>query len=566
MSEKRRDRHSKQHEKHEPQGHNEAPDRTKPGHVEVISHHGNGHWHPYGELHYAQHGSRGFDLAHAAIEELHEAGFRPEFGRGVQEQVSEIERGIAHGHDAKSAADLRGLGWSSIDNDTSRDLDQIEVAERIPTGIRVRVAVGDVAAAVAKGTPIDEHAQNQTQTVYTAVKNFPMLPLELSAGLTSLNENEDRLAIMMSFTVTSNGVLEDEVVSRAWVRNRAQLAYSRVGPWLDARGNDTKNVINLRSDSAREHDSNEAALSKMNDSSRLPADWLAEQLKLLGEATEALHRTRIAAGALDFQKGEAEPVLVDGHIASVYQVTQNRAMHLIEDLMVAANGVMARALRKGGRSGLQRVVKTPERWNRIVALAQEKGTTLPVQPDSVELNKFLEAQRTSDPDHYPDLAVAVIKLMGPGEYMLIRADDDPTGHFGLAARDYTHSTAPNRRFPDLVTQRVLHAMMDNAPAPYTDAELTAIAQHCNDADKALRKIERRMQKRVAAVAMSGHIGEEFKAVVTGSSDKGVYARVIQPPFEGRIVDGEQGLDVGDVVQVKLIHTDPARAFIDLARI
>jgi exoribonuclease II len=275
MSEKPRDRHSKQHGKHEPQGHNQSPDHTQPKHGEA-SHHRNGHWHPYGELHFAQHGSRGFDLAQAAIEELHEAGFKPEFGPGVQEQVSQIEQGIAHGHDAKSAADLRELGWSSIDNDTSRDLDQIEVAERIPTGIRVRVAVGDVAAAVAKGSPIDEHAQNQTQTVYTAVKNFPMLPLELSAGLTSLNENEDRLAIMMSFTVTSNGMLQDEVVSRAWVRNRAQLAYSRVGPWLDAHGSDTKNVINLRSDSAREHDSDEAALSKMNDSSRLPADWLAE--------------------------------------------------------------------------------------------------------------------------------------------------------------------------------------------------------------------------------------------------------------------------------------------------
>jgi len=228
--------------------------------------------------------------------------------------------------------------------------------------------------------------------------------------------------------------------------------------------------------------------------------------------------------------------------------------------------VMARALRKGGRSGLQRVVKTPERWDRIVALAQRTGGTLPEQPDSVELNKFLQAQRASDPDHYPDLAVAVIKLMGPGEYMLMRADDDPTGHFGLAARDYTHSTAPNRRFPDLVTQRILHAMMDDAPPPYTDGELAAIAQHCNEADKALRKIERRMQKRVAAVAMSGHVGEEFKAVITGSSDKGVYARVIEPPFEGRVVEGEDGLDVGDVVRVKLIRTDPARAFIDLARI
>jgi exoribonuclease-2 len=479
--------------------------------------------------------------------------------------VAEIEQGIAHWRDARSAADLRGLGWSSIDNDTSKDLDQIEVAERVPAGIRVRVAIGDVAAAVEKGSPIDEHAQNQTQTIYTAVKNFPMLPFELSAGLTSLNENEDRLAITMSFTVAANGELLDETVSRSRVRNRAQLAYSRVGPWLDGGAKEAKSVVHLRSDSAREHDSDDAALARMAGDSSLPADWLAEQLKLQDEATRSLHRTRIAAGALDFHKAEAEPVLVDGHIASVQALTQNRAMHLIEDLMVAANGVMARALRKGGRSGLQRVVKTPERWNRIVALAQRKGTTLPEMPDSVELNKFLQAQRQSDPDHYPDLALAVIKLMGPGEYMLMRADDDPTGNFGLAARDYTHSTAPNRRFPDLVTQRVLHAMMDGAPAPYSDGELAGIAQHCNEADKALRKIERRMQKRVAAVAMSGRVGEVFKAVVTGASDKGVYARVIEPPFEGRVVEGEHGLDVGDVVQVKLMRTDPARAYIDLAR-
>jgi exoribonuclease-2 len=577
MSEKRWDRHGMGHGKSEPQGHGKADHPAKErnnqsddsGHARHDRHAGhrseNSRWRPYRELHHAEPGSRGFDLAQAAVEDLHEAGFKPEFGRDAQEQVSEIERGIAQWREAKGAADLRELGWSSIDNDTSKDLDQIEVAERVPTGIRVHVAIGDVAAAVEKGSPIDEHALNQTQTIYTAVRNFPMLPLELSAGLTSMNENEDRLAIMMSFTVASNGELLDETVSRSWVKNRAQLAYSRVGPWLDAGGSDAKNVVNLRSDSAREHESDEAASARMNGNSNLPADWLAEQLKLQGEATAALHRTRIAAGALDFHKAEAQPVLVDGHIASVHEVTQNRAMHLIEDLMVAANGVMARALRKGGRSGLQRVVKTPERWNRIVALAQLKGTTLPDQPDSAELNKFLQGQRASDPDHYPDLAVAVIKLIGPGEYTLMRADDDPTGHFGLAARDYTHSTAPNRRFPDLVTQRVLHAMMDNAPAPYTDGELAAIAQHCNEADKDLRKIERRMQKRVAAVAMSSHVGEVFKAVVTGSSDKGVYARVIEPPFEGRVVEGGDGLDVGDVVRVKLIHTDPARAFIDLAR-
>jgi exoribonuclease-2 len=250
----------------------------------------------------------------------------------------------------------------------------------------------------------------------------------------------------------------------------------------------------------------------------------------------------------------------------VTEAIQNRAMNLIEDLMVAANGVMARTLRKGGRSGLQRVVVVPKRWDRIVSLAAEHGTTLPEAPDSVALNHFLEEQRRTDSIHYPDLAVAVIKLMGPGEYLLMKADDDPTGHFGLAARDYTHSTAPNRRFPDIVTQRVLHAMMTGAPPPYSDAELAAIAIHCNEADKKLRKIERDMEKRVAAVAMSSRIGEVFPGVVTGASDKGVYVRVIRPPFEGRVVQGGDGLDVGDKVNVKLIHTDPARAFIDFAKV
>jgi exoribonuclease-2 len=292
---------------------------------------------------------------------------------------------------------------------------------------------------------------------------------------------------------------------------------------------------------------------------------LVAQLKLQDEAAQALHAARVKAGALEFHKSEADPVVMDGKVIGVQEAVQNRAMNLIEDLMVAANGVMARALRHGGRSGLQRVVVVPQRWDRIVALAQEHGTTLPDVPDSVALNDFLEAQRKADADHYPDLAVAVIKLMGPGEYLLMRPDDDPTGHFGLAARDYTHSTAPNRRFPDLVTQRVLHAMMRNEAAPYSDAELTAIAMHCNEADNALRKIERDMQKRVAAVAMASHVGQVFAGVVTGASDKGVYVRVIAPPFEGRVVTGGEGLDVGDRVKVKLVHTDPVRAFIDFAR-
>ncbi len=509
-----------------------------------------------------------FDLAQAALHEMHEAGFKPEFGPGVDEQMQAIEAKFAALQPVEGVEDLRALGWSSIDNDTSKDLDQIEVAERVSGGILVRVAIGDVAAAVEKGSPIDEHAEAQTQTIYTAVKNFPMLPLELSTGLTSLNENADRLAVMMTFKVDTEGELSEEKVSLALVRNRAQLAYSRVGPWLEktAAGVVDEDVMSLRSDSAREHDEKEL------DSGTLPANWLVEQLKLQDEAAQALHAARVKRGALEFHKSEADPVVIDGRVVDVQEAVQNRAMNLIEDLMVAANGVMARALRKGGRSGLQRVVVIPKRWDRIVALAVEHGAgtngtpALPEAPDSVALNDFLEEQRRNDAVHYPDLAVAVIKLMGPGEYLLMRPDDDPTGHFGLAARDYTHSTAPNRRFPDLVTQRVLHAMSKGEPAPYSDADLAAIALHCNEADKALRKIERDMQKRVAAVAMAGRVGDVFAGVVTGSSDKGVYVRVIRPPFEGRVVQGGDGLDVGDRVNVKLIHTDPARAFIDFAKV
>ncbi len=523
-------------------------------------------------------GAHGFDLAQAALDEMHAAGFKPEFGKGVPEQMAAIEAKFAVVAPTPDVEDLRTLGWSSIDNDTSRDLDQIEVAERVAGAggaIRLRVAIGDVVAAVEQGSPIDQHAQAQTQTIYTAVKNFPMLPLELSTGLTSLNENGDRRAVMMTFTVGPDGEMLDENVSLALVRNRAQLAYSRVGPWLEktAAGVVDNDVLSLRSDSAREY---EADPSLGGGTSHVPEaghgapglspNWLVEQLRLQDEAAQALHTARVKNGALEFHKSEADPVVVDGRVIDIGEATQNRAMNLIEDLMVAANGVMARALRKGGRSGLQRVVVIPKRWDRIVALADLHGTKLPATPDSVALNNFLEVQRRSDSDHYPDLAVAVIKLMGPGEYLLMRPDDDPTGHFGLAARDYTHSTAPNRRFPDMVTQRVLHAMMTNAPAPYSDAELMAIAQHCNDADKALRKIERNMEKRVAAVAMSSRIGQVFPGVVTGSSDKGVYVRVIRPPFEGRVVTGGDGLDVGDRVNVKLIHTDPARAFIDFAKV
>ncbi len=434
----------------------------------------------------------------------------------------------------------------------------------------MQVGIADVAASVPKGSPIDQHAAEQTETVYTAVHNFPMLPLELSTDRTSLNEGGDRLAVVIRFTVGQDGALGEEGVARAWVRNHAQLAYSRVGPWLEHAAAGQPSPVDaaaLKADTAPRPntvpgDHPHAPDGRVDD----PAAWLAEQLALQDEAAQALHAARLRAGALDFQRAEADPVVLDGRVADLHQVVQNRAMKLIEDFMVAANGVMARALRAGGRSSLQRVVRVPQRWDRIVAVAEEHGTTLPQAADAVVLNTFLQDQRKADPDHYPDLALAVIKLMGAGEYVLVRPTDDPTGHFGLAARDYTHATAPNRRFPDLVLQRILHAMLDGTPPPYTDEELASMAARCNEADKAVRKIDRSMQKRVAAVAMGHRLGQIFQGVVTGASPKGVYVRVMNPPFEGRVVQGEAGLDVGARVRVKLLHTDAERAFIDLARV
>jgi len=440
--------------------------------------------------------------------------------------------------------DLRSLLWSSIDNDTSRDLDQIEYAERTPDGIRVLVGIADVAAAVEKDSPLDRIAADQTQTIYTAVHNFPMLPIELSTDLTSLNENQDRAAIVIEFTVDANGLPSRTSIYPANVRNEAQLAYSTTGPWLENR---------LRTDGRFEP--------------QLAANAeLAAQLRLQDEAAQLLHAQRVKMGALDFNRVEADPVVIDGKVQAIQAVEHNRASSLIENFMIAANETMAVTLRASGRSSIRRVVRSPERWSRIVDLVASKGMKLPPQPDSGALNVFLQSQRAADPVHYPDLSLAIIKLMGPGEYVLSRGDDpDPPGHFGLAALDYTHSTAPNRRFADLVAQRIVKAMLANQPAPYSDDELAAIAQHLTERDSAARKVERAMQKRVAAVAMAGQIGHHFQGVITGASDKGTYVRIFNPPVEGRVVHGFEGLDVGDTTTVTLTHTDPVHAFIDFTR-
>ena len=480
-----------------------------------------------------------FDLVASASAEMVREGFRPEYPAGSEQQIVEIRSALSAGLGA-GVRDLRGLVWSSIDNDTSRDLDQIEVAERVDGGIRVRVGIADVSAAVLKDTPLDKHAEQQTVTVYTAVRNFSMLPMELSTDLTSLNESEDRAADVVEFVVDAQGAVGQTSSYRAVVRNRAQLAYSRVGPWLEGTaGPDAKVAASAE---------------------------LEGQLKLQDEAAVALRGQRVRNGALEFNRTEADPVVVDGKVQEIKSVVHNRAADLIEEFMIAANETMARTLRAAKRSCIRRVVRSPERWERIVELVGRHGTALPEAPDSGALNAFLQAQRAADSVHYPDLALAVIKLMGPGEYVLAAGDEaDPPGHFGLAAQDYAHSTAPNRRFPDLVTQRVVKAMLAGEPAPYTDDELAAIAEHCNDRERAARKVERAMQKRIAAVALAGDVGKTFHGVVTGASIKGVYVRVFSPPVEGRVMQGEEGLDVGDTVDVKLLHTDPQHAFIDFGR-
>ncbi len=479
-----------------------------------------------------------FDLAAAARQEMVQDGFDPDFPAGAAGQLADI---AAHPPAASidGVRDLRELLWSSIDNDTSRDLDQIEVAERVGAAIHVRVAIADVDARVSQGSPIDQHAQSQTTTVYTAVRVFPMLPEQLSTDLTSLSENEDRAALVIDFSVSAEGEATDFTIYRALVRNRFQLAYHAVGDWLDGNG---------------------AADAKVASSSDLQA-----QLRLQNEAACLLRAQRFRLGALNFDRIETEAVVQDGQVQDVSARRKSSADLLIEDFMIAANEGMAKTLTSSGASSIRRVVKSPERWARIVELAKKLGEQLPDQPDSGALNAFLQNRKDADPVHYPDLSLSVMKLMGPGEYVLSRPGDSGQGHFGLAAHDYTHSTAPNRRFADLVTQRLIKALIAQKSAPYSDEELNAIAQNCTAKENAARKVERAMDKRVAAVAFQNRVGQTFHAVVTGVTPKGVFVRVLNPPVEGRLMRGESGVDVGDQVDVKLLSTDPQRGFIDFGR-
>ena len=479
-----------------------------------------------------------FNLAAAAHATMIEHGFQPDFPAGTDGELAAINSAPAP-QPAAGIVDLRNLLWSSIDNDTSKDLDQIEWAERLADGrIRVLVGVADVDARVAKGSIIDTHAQSETTSVYTGVKVFPMLPVELSEGATSLNENEDRIAIVTEYAVDSSGATSDEKAYRALVRNRAQLAYPSIGAWLEG---------------------NAPAPEKVAAS----AD-LAAQLKLQDEAAQQMGGNRFQHGALDLETIETRPVMITDQIVGIAPIEKNRATSLIEEFMVAANGVIARSLQDARVASIRRIVRTPKRWDRIVQLAQQHGTSLPAEPDSKALNEFLLAQKQKDPDHFPDLSLTVIKLMGPGEYVLVKPNEPSPGHFGLAVQDYTHSTAPNRRFPDMVTQRVLKAWLENHPQPYSEESLNAIATRCTEMEDQARKVEREMHKRIAAVVLAKHIGQTYTGIVTGVNQYGTFVRAVEAHVEGMVVQGGKGLDVGDKVTVKLVSTDPERGFIDFA--
>ena len=466
-------------------------------------------------------------------------GLLPDFNRLAIKELESIH-GPATGSDG-ATRDLRNLLWCSIDNDDSRDLDQLSVAEPIAGGItKVYVAIADVDALVNKNTALDGHARHNTTSVYTAAEIFPMLPERLSTDLTSLSFDSDRIAMVVEMNFAGNGTLQSSDVYPALVHNRAKLAYNSVAAWLEGTGSIPKAI------------------------EQVPG--LADNIRLQDRVAQTLKSLRHLHGALDFQTIEARPVFDGDSLVDLEPDTKNRAKEIIEDFMIAANGVVARFLASRKIPSVRRVVRTPKRWDRIVELAAENGFSLSQQPDSKALGQFLLAARAADPIRFPDLSLSVIKLMGAGQYVVEMPGDDSIGHFGLAVRDYTHSTAPNRRYPDLITQRLLKAAIAGERIPYDVSELEELAQHCTEEEDAAKKVERQVEKSAAALLLQSKIKDQFEAVVTGASAKGTWVRLLHPPIEGRLVESYDGIDVGKRIRVQLIYTDVERGYIDFKRI
>ena len=477
-------------------------------------------------------------LDERARQTMRDNDFVAVFPQEVLDQIKKLESDPAIPADS-GVKDLRSLLWSSIDNINSRDLDQIEYAEQLENGdIRILVGIADVDVLVPKDSPIDKFAAQNTVTVYTESEIFPMLPEELSTDMTSLAENEDRLAIIVELIVKENGDVPGNNVYRGLVRNHAKLDYESIGAWLDENAPMPKKVAN--------------------------SPELKDQILLQQKAAERLHEYRKAKGALEFESIESSAVVVDGKIRDIKSVEPNSAREIIENFMVAANVEMAEFLDNHNSLSLRRVVKTPERWDRIREVAADFNETLPEQPDAQALAAFLDKRRAADPEHFPDLSLSIIKLIGSGEYVVQRPGEDGDGHFGLGVRDYAHSTAPNRRYPDIVVQRLVKAAIDGEPAPYSEEDLDAIAEQCNEQERAARKVERKMRKVVAATVMQNRVGKNFDAIVTGKNASGTFARILRPPVDGRIVKGEGRVQVGEKIGVKLLSADPRNGFIDFA--
>lgn len=478
------------------------------------------------------------DLITLARRTMLERGLAPEFPAEATHEAAAVQE--LQFDEAGPLTDLRHLPWASIDNEDSRDLDQLSVAEMLPDGaVRLLVAIADVDALVAEGSAIDAHARTNTTSVYTPAEIFPMLPARLSTDLTSLNPGAERLALVVDVVVGEDGRVATSGVFRARVLNHQRLSYDEVAAWLDG---------------------SQKALSPDVD------DGILAQLRIQDHVARAMRKQRHRHGALLIETPSSRVVFDDGEPAELRPEKRNRAKDLIEDLMIAANSATALFLERKGFPSIRRVLRAPARWTRIVELAVSVGERLPAAPDARALQQFLLRRRQADPLRFPDLSLSVVKLLGSGEYVVERPGEQTDGHFGLAVRDYTHSTAPNRRYPDLATQRLLKAALVGAPVPDGADALDALARHCTLQEDNASKVERTLQKSAAAMVLRARIGERFEAIVTGASSKGTWVRTIRPPVEGRVVDGSAGLDVGDRVSVELVDTDVERGFIDFAHV
>ena len=468
-----------------------------------------------------------------------ERGLVPDFPSSAVQQLDAI-KGAATSADS-AHRDLRSLLWCSIDNDDSRDLDQLTVAESLPGGaVKILVAIADVDAVVKKGSAIDDHARQNTTSVYTVAEIFSMLPEKLSTDLTSLNLDSDRLAIVIELVIAGDGSLTSSDVYLATVRNRAKLAYNSVAAWLEGTGPEPEGIGKVAG--------------------------LDQNLRLQDSAAQKLKELRHTHGALNLETIEARPVFEADMLKDFEVEKMNRAKDIIADFMIAANGVTARFLASKNFASIRRIVRTPKRWSGIVDIASQQGFKLPGEPDPKALEQFLVAAKAKDPLRFPDLSLSVIKLMGPGEYVLEPPGGMSPGHFGLAVKDYSHSTAPNRRFPDLITQRLLKAAGAGGPPPYSNDELNTLANHCTEEEDAAKKVERQVEKSAAAMLLESRIGEQFDALVTGASEKGTWVRILQPPVEGRLVTGFEKLDVGHSLRVQLVRTDVEKGYIDFKKI